>query len=171
MGITALISAIIGLVSGALPDVLKLVKDGQEAKREREFLLLQHQMQLERMKSEAGSKLQEAEAGIVAEEIRAMRDHLVEATRAAGKPSGVVWVDAMNALVRPIMSYFVLLLYVVTSLAVTYATLRAFFGGQAMDEAIALSKAIWTGIVGFTIEAVFGFWFASRSARKPPIHP
>lgn len=166
MGITALVSALLGLLGGALPDVIKMVRDRQEASREREFLLLQHQMQLERMKAEAGSKLREAEAGIVAEEVRAMREHLVEATRAAAQPSGVAWIDGLSALVRPVMSYFVLLLFIITALAVTFAVLRAYLDGRPMDEATALGNAIWGGLVGFAIEAVFGFWFASRQVRK-----
>jgi hypothetical protein len=58
--ITALISAITGLVSGVAPDLLKEFRETRAANREMEFLKLNNQLALERAKLEAGMKLEES---------------------------------------------------------------------------------------------------------------
>lgn len=165
MGITALISTLLGFLGGALPDIIKEVRDSRAASREADFLRLQHELQIERMKMEAGNKLREAEAGIIAEEVRAIREQVVAAIEAGSKPTGIVWIDAFNALMRPLAAALVLALFVTAALGFSFAVLQQYRAG-AIADAQQLATVLWGSQIGFAIEAVFGFLFGARQVRK-----
>lgn len=165
MGIAALISTLLGFLGGIVPDIMKEIRDSRAATREREFLLLQNQLQLERMKAEAGAKLREAEGNLVAEEIRATREHLTAIIEAQAKPSGVGWIDALNAVLRPMAASFILVLFLVTAGGFVYAVLEQYRSGD-IQNAKEVAEVIWGSLVGFSIEAVFGFLFGARQVRK-----
>ena len=102
--LTALISLISGIVTGAVPEILKEIRESREAKREREWLELNHRLQMEREKAGAEDKMRLAEANLAAEEIRAMREHLTAIVEAHAQPTGIKWIDGFNALLRPAAS-------------------------------------------------------------------
>jgi len=166
MGITALISTLLGFIGGVLPDIMREVHDTRAQARELAFLEAQHKMQLERMKSEAGAKLREAEAGLVAEEVRAMREHLTAIIEAQAKPTGIAWIDGFNAVLRPMATVLILVLFLATAGAFVADVLANYRAG-AIDAATATST-IWGSMVGLAIEGVLGFLFGVRSARKMP---
>lgn len=161
----ALISTLLGFLGGVLPELLKEFRDARSASREREFLKLQHDMQLERMRAEAGAKLREAEAGLVAEEMRAMREHLTAIIEAQSRPTGVAWIDGFNALLRPTVSVLIMILFVGTAVAFVGGVLSAYSSGE-IKSAQEVATVIWGSLVGFSIEAVLGFLFGARQMRK-----
>lgn len=167
MGIAALISTILGFVGGILPDVMREIRDANASKREIAFLKAQHEMQLERMKSEAGSRLREAEAGLVAEEVRAMREHLTAIIETQGRPTGVPWIDAFNAVLRPMATVLILILFLATAGAFVASVIGQYRAGQIAD-AKTLAEVVWGSMIGLAIEGVLGFLFGVRSARKMP---
>lgn len=99
--ITTVVSTILGLVGGLLPDIMKEVRDSRNAVREREFLKLQAELQIQQIKATGDAKLREIEAGAAAEEARAMREHLTALWESESKPTGIVWLDAFNRSLRP----------------------------------------------------------------------
>ncbi len=165
MGIAALISTIIGLIGGALPRLLGIIESGANHKRELEFLRVQHELMMERQKSEAGSKLREAESNLVAEEVRAMREHLTAIIEVQGRATGIAWIDAFNAVLRPAATTLILVIFFVTSLAFVASSIAMWRAGQIKDG-IELAKVVWGSMIGFSIEAVLGFLFGARQVSK-----
>lgn len=165
MGLTALISTLLGFLGGALPDLIKEIRDSRAASREIAFLEKQHEMQLERMKLEAGAKLREAESGIIAEEVRAIREQVVAAIEAGSCPTGVQWIDGFNALVRPLAAMLVLILFIITAGGFVASVLAQYQAGQ-IASAAEMATVLWGSQIGFAIEAVFGFLFGARQVRK-----
>ena len=165
MGITALISTLLGFLGGALPDVIKEIRDSRAAGREAGFLRLQHELQVERMKMEAGAKLREAESGIIAEEVRAIREQVVAAIEAGSRPTGVIWIDGFNALIRPLTAMLVMLLFIVTAGGFVASVLAQYQAGQ-IATAAEMATVLWGSQIGFAIEAVLGFLFGARQVRK-----
>jgi hypothetical protein len=151
--ITALISAVAGLISGVVPDVLKEVKETRAHNREIEFTKLNHQLALDRVKLEVGAKLEESQAQAFAAEVAAAKESLVAAiTAQASLSTGIRWLDGFNAFIRPATA----LAFVVVFMTVVVGT--AF--GFAHNEAIGVASAtLFTE--GFM--AVIGFLFGYRS--------
>ena len=166
MGITALVSTLLGFLGGALPDLIREIRDSRNAARELAFLQAQHAMQLERMKMEAGSKLREAEASLAAEEVRAMREHLTTIIESQAKPIGIPWIDGFNAVLRPLATVLILMLFLVTAGAFVLSVIGQYRAGS-IASAKELAEVIWGSMIGLAIEGVLGFLFGVRSARKP----
>lgn len=161
MGITALISTIIGLVGGILPRVMTWLESASQHKREVDFVKLQHDLQMERMKADAGAKLREAESNVVAEEVRAMREHLTAIIENQAKPSGFAWIDAFNALLRPSATVVVLVMFC----GYAVVMIQLYRSGQ-IATAEALAKAISLNYVGLAFEGVLGFLFGVRTTMR-----
>jgi ABC-type lipoprotein release transport system permease subunit len=170
MGITALISTLLGFLGGVIPDLLRELRDSRAHAREVAFLRAQHEMQLERMKAEAGSRLREAEAGLVTEEVRAMREHLTAIIEAQAKPTGVPWVDTFNAVLRPMATLLILVLFLATASAFVASVIAQYRAG-GIGTAREMAEVIWGSMIGLAIEGVLGFLFGVRSARKMPTAP
>jgi hypothetical protein len=81
---------------------------------------------------------------------------LREAVTAQGRPSGVNWVDALSASVRPVITYWFMGLYCAAKTAAFAAAVTA---GAAWGEAILhawteADQALWAGVLNF--------WFLGR---------
>jgi len=75
---------------------------------------------------------------------------------AQGRPSGVNWVDALSASVRPVITYWFMGLYCAAKTAAFAAAVTA---GAAWGEAILhawteADQALWAGVLNF--------WFLGR---------
>src|SRR5262249_50792192 len=69
--------------------------------RKKEFLTLTHGFQLKREKIGAEARMREAEACLLVAEMQATREHLTAIIDAQAKPTGILWIDGFNALLRP----------------------------------------------------------------------
>lgn len=165
---TALVSTILGLIGGVLPDVVKEVRDTRNATREREFLRLQAQLQLEAAKANADAKLREVDASIIATEAQAFREHLTAILESQGKPTGILWVDAFNSVLRPVCVSLVMVLFMATAAPFVWAVIGQYWAGSITVDVMATT--IWTSLVGESIMAVLGYLFGYRSsmARRRP---
>jgi len=156
-----MIETLLGTLFGGLfrmaPEVLKWM----DRKDERAHELAMFDKQLEADKLKGDQQLAQinaqADANIGAAEIQA----IVEATKAQAVQTGIKWVDALNALVRPLlaMQWLILLWPAVIvagfALAIQHGTdplvaLKAAFGVD--EKAMAASVA--------------SFWLVDRSLRK-----
>lgn len=164
MGITALISTLIGLVGGALPRILGIVEGRANHRRELEFLKLQHEQQLERAKLEAGAKLREAESALVAEEVRAMREHLTAIIEAQAKPTGIAWIDGFNAVLRPAATTLILVVFFGTALVYVASAVAMWRAGAVTG--VEFAQMVWGGMIGLSIEGALGFLFGVRTTGK-----
>lgn len=162
--LTAFISMISGLLSGAFPEILKEVRESRAAKREREFLEAQHRWQLEAAKSQADDKLREAEHANFVAELQATRDQLLALFELQGRPSGYKWIDGFNALLRPAAVVGILILFFWVSASYADGVIGQF--GTGKINITQLNAAVWGSLLGESFLSVLGFLFGYRSARK-----
>lgn len=87
-------------------------------------------------------------------------DVLKESVIAQGRPSGVKWADALSISVRPVITYWFMLLYCAAKVAAFVAALNAGAGwGVAVLAAWSeADQALWAGVLNF--------WFLSRTFEK-----
>jgi hypothetical protein len=163
--ITAIISALVGLVSGVVPDVIKEVRDSRNHSREREFLELQHKFQMERLERDAEDKMRAADANIVGEELRAFAQTVTSIVEAQSKPTGIKWIDGFNAVLRPFCTSAIIFMFIGVSAAYVYGVMHAFNAGQIADT-LTLANLIWGSMIGEACQAVLGFLFGYRAAAK-----
>jgi hypothetical protein len=108
-----------------------------------------HDQELRRMDSESAESKAEWEAMIAA--INAQAE---EAKSAGG------WVAKLSASVRPMVTYWLLLVYSMAKLATLVLAVRA---GEAFPSAVA---ALYTEADGALLASILSFWFVDRSLRK-----
>jgi hypothetical protein len=159
-GIATLISAVLGLITTALPDVVKEWTAGRNAAREREFLLLQADLQAKAAQANADARLRELDGSNTAELIRAMREHMTAILEAHVKPTGIVWIDAFNALLRPAIVCLLMLLFVVVYVPFAWEVVAKLQAGIVTAEQA--HAAIGGSMVGIAIEGALGFLFGAR---------
>lgn len=153
--ITALISALTGLFSGVLPDLIKEIKETRAASREVEFLKLNHQLTIERAKLEAGAKLEESYSQQMIAEINATKEQIISIVTAQSTATGIIWIDGFNALIRPLTAF--------AFVAVFVSVIGGASFGLTKDPAFssALVPLFSEGIM-----AVLGFLFGYRSVAS-----
>lgn len=156
-----MIETLIGTLFGGLfrmaPEVLKWLDRKDE--RGHELAMFDKQLEADRLKGDQqlAQINAQADASIGAAEIQA----IIEATKAQGAQTGIKWVDAFNAVIRPLLAlqWLIVLWPAVVvagfALAVQHGTdplvaLRAAFGVD--EKALAASVA--------------SFWLVDRSLRK-----
>lgn len=141
-----LLGSLLGFISSAFPDLLKIWRDAADRKHELAML----QMQMEQQRQGHTHRL---------EEINVQAD--IAESRALYKTyhSGIQWVDALNGTVRPVLAYAFFLLYA----SVKWAQLSAFLGSASFTEVLPLiwhveDQAIFAGIISF--------YFGQRAMSK-----
>jgi hypothetical protein len=150
--ITALISALTGLASGIVPDVLKEVRDSRQATREMQFLRLNHELTLERAKAEAGARMDEAEMSMLTASIQATKEQIVAIVQEQARPTGIAWIDGFNALVRPTTAIIFVLMFAVGLCSYSF--------GIVQNDAFGVTL---TTLFGESMQAVLGFMFGARA--------
>jgi hypothetical protein len=162
-GLATLISSILGLVSGALPDLIKEWISGRTAQREREFLTLQADLQAKAAQANADARLREIEGTNAGQLIGAMREHMTSILEAHFKTTGVWWVDVFNALLRPVIVCALMVLFMVVYIPFSWEIVASFKNGELSAQQA--QGAIGGSLVGVAIEAAIGFLFGARGYR------
>lgn len=140
----ALLGSFIGLLGGALPDLLKLYRDAADRKHELTIL----QMQMQQQKQKGAQRL---------EEIHAQADIAESKALYRTYHTGITWVDALNGTVRPVLAYAFFLLY---------ATVKtAQFISLDMYSAVALMQ-LWSPEDQAIFASVISFYFGQRAMSK-----
>lgn len=154
--ILALLSMLGGGLMRLLPEVFSLLN--KSADNAHELAMLDRQAELE--KTRAASRMDELTTAGDINQMLAMLDAQKTALSGQMQVLGVWWVDALNFLVRPLTTYYFLLLYGAAKLAMFVVALQSGISGW---EAILRiydtdDKAILSGILGF--------WFIGRVFDK-----
>ena len=126
-------------------------------KQQEEIDSATHARNLELLVKRSELKIQETEAVVRGAIEEREVDAFVESIRSAGKPSGVTWVDAWNACIRP----FVATMCIVMLIALLIWLIPPF--AIALDGAAKIALAIM--LVEYTlalIATVIGWFFGSR---------
>jgi len=156
-GLTALLGGGLGGLLRLAPEILKWI----DRKNERQHELSMFDKQLEADKQRADMRLAEVNAAGQFQLDASGLDALKEAIKGQSQMTGVPWVDALNQLMRPLITLqWVILLYPAVIVA-TY-TLMLQSGDGALNVLLKVfgpdEKAMVAGIVNF--------WFLDRVIRK-----
>ena len=144
-----LLGSLLGFLSSAFPDVLKLWRDN--ADRKHELAILDRQMEAQRQGHT--QRLEEIQVQADIAESKALYRH-------ASQPSGVKWVEALRASVRPVITYAFFILFAVVKSAVLY---------KLLDQGVGITDgliAVWDGETQALFAAVMSFWFGQRALAK-----
>lgn len=157
--IVSLVSSVLGMAGGLLPDIFKEVRESREHGREMARLEKQAELQVKLLAHQTDTKLAEIEGDVMVEEMRAFRTQMSEIYKQQA-PIGVKWVDAWNAALRP---------FVISGTAVLFFVIAGLFAFGAVTDRPHLAdtaNVIWASLVGDAIQAVWGYLFGYRSSVK-----
>ena len=133
-----LLGALLGFISSAFPDLLKIWRDAADRKHELAIL----QMQMEQQRQGHTNRL---------EEINVQAD--IAESRALYKTynTGIRWVDALNGTVRPVIAYSFVILYAVV---------------KVMQFSADLPWLLWTAEDQAIFAGIISFYFGQRAMSK-----
>lgn len=155
--LTSLLTLFGGGLGGLLrfvPELFKLFTD----KRDRDHEYRMTSLQLEIDKARAEQDIDKVHAvGEVANQLQEMQAYIA-AIGVQGQKTGIGWVDALNATVRPVMTYWWLSLFTGYKLASIYNAWNA-----PWDQFV---SALWTTNDAGILSLIIGFWFVDRAIRK-----
>lgn len=152
------IGSVLGGVFRMAPEVLKFFDKKNE--RQHELLMFTRQCELETLRGQ--QKLAEIgaqrEAAIDVGVMDAFNNAIVQQAEMVKAAGG--WVASLSASVRPVMTYYLLVMY---GAAKTAAMVLAYYHGQALTEVLAKSwgtddMALLTGVINY--------WMIDRSLAK-----
>jgi hypothetical protein len=157
--LTTLLTLIGGGLGGLLrfvPEILKLFTDAKD--RDHEYKMTQLQLQIDQARATQALDLVHAQGEITAQtgEIQAY----IEAIKGQSQMSGIAWIDGLNQSVRPVMTYWWMLLFTIYKLALLVA---AALKWTTLDDFVA---KLWTSQDAGILAMILGFWFVDRAMRK-----
>lgn len=133
-----LLGSLLGFITSLIPDIFKQVQDRRDKNHEVEILKLQ----IENARTLHQEKLQEINSYADISEAREIYKTY---------NSGVTWVDALNASVRPVIAYSFFFLYAL----VKY---MQYINGYSLQLWSEEDQAIFAGVISF--------YFGSRAMSK-----
>ena len=148
-----------GLLGGAFrlaPELLKWLDRNGE--RGHELAMQDKALEFEKLRG--ASRMAEIGASADAAWNTGAIDALKDAIRTQGEKTGVRWVDALSASVRPIITYWFMALYCTAKIAAFAAALHggAGWGAAALQAWNDADQALWAGVLNF--------WFLGRVFDK-----
>ena len=156
-----MIETLLGTLFGGLfrmaPEVLKWMDRKDE--RAHELAMFDKQLEADKLKGDqALAQINaQADANIGAAEVQA----IIEATKAQSAQTGIKWVDAINSLMRPTITFWwAIVLYTAALLAQYVAVLD---GGTNYLQSI---LKLWGPDEKAIVASIISFWFVDRSLRK-----
>lgn len=156
-----MIETLVGTLFGGLfrmaPEILKWMDRKDE--RKHELSMFDKQLEADRMKGDQALVQINAQsaATIGAAEVQA----IIEATKAQAVQTGIRWVDGINALMRPLITFWwVVVLY---TAALVAQFLFLIDSGESTVQAVI---ALWGVEEKALVASIVSFWFVDRSLRK-----
>ena len=138
----ALLGSLAGFLSALIPEVLGFIKD----KRDKAHELALIKLQIEAGKNSSSSRIDEVVIKSDLDKERLIYSH--------AKPIGIPWVDALSALVRPLITYLFLALYIGVKLTIIFS------------YQIGVCMPVWTNEDEVLLSVIMGFWFGNRMINK-----
>lgn len=156
MVLETLLGGLLGGAARLAPEVLKFL----DRKGERSHELALQDKQHELLRIQGQTRLDQTHAEVDGQQFTTAVQALQAAVAAQAVQTGIKWVDAASALVRPIVTYVMFAFYGLAKLA-TYVQVMA--SGLAWDSAI---LTIWGVGDMAMLNAILSFWFLGRVLDK-----
>lgn len=154
----AILSALIGFLSAAFPELISVFREKQDKQHEVKLLEMQMQHQREARTQQHQLRLEEIRLEADTSEQHALNARLM--------PIGVAWVDALAASVRPVVSYLFFTLYACVKIAQFHLLTKPTLPWQ---EALSTSQALvvlWGENDMALFTTIMAFWFGQRTIAK-----
>lgn len=139
-----------GLMGGLFrlaPEVLKFFDRDNE--RKHELAMFDKQLEMERLTID--SKVAIAQERTYGQGLEA----LTEALKGESKRTGIAWVDAVSSLVRPVVTYWFMAIYMMIKTTAIVMVVNDSGWVAAMDTA-------WTANDAALLAGILNFWFLGR---------
>lgn len=151
--IETLLGGALGGILRMAPEVLKFLD--RKAERQHELALGDQQFRLEQSRQQ--TDIHKADVELMQSQFVAALDAMKEGIKAQGQQTGIKWVDAIAATVRPFITYWIFGLYSVAKGAQIKLAMTA--SNVSFAEAV---KATWSASDDAMLAAVLTFWFIGR---------
>lgn len=153
-----------GVLGAALRFIPELIK-GWQAKGDRAHELAMRRLDWEMARDAGEQKIREIDRAGEWSAVGKQFDALIAATRAQSRKTGIRFVDAWNASMRPGLTTYFALWYGAAKAALFYITLKASSSGVAgVAQAVLL---VWTPEDQALFGGMLGFWFVGRVFESP----
>lgn len=163
----ALISTLVGFISSAIPDCIKLFRDAQDRAHEVTLLKLQIDYDRERLGTVTAENAALRAQQLQAIELRAdSAEQVALNARLKDNLTGIHWVDALAGSVRPIITYAFFLLYFLVKCAQFSMLVDGALPWQATMGSAQALVALWTEEDIAIFSAVIAFWFGQRAMMR-----
>jgi hypothetical protein len=146
----SLLGSLLGFLGSALPEFFKLFRESQDRKHE----LAIFDRQLEQQKLGHTQRLEEIQVQADVAETQALYNY-------ANRATGVPWVEALQASVRPVITYAFFAVFATVKLAMLVGFMNE--SGIAFGAALQL---VWDEETQALFAAVMSFWFGARALQK-----
>lgn len=156
MTILSLLGGGLGGVMRLVPEILKMFTAKQD--RAHEYKMTALQLEIDKARASQAIDLVHAQ-GAVAEAAGEMQAY-IEAIKGQSVMSGVKWIDGLNQSVRPVCTYWWMLLFTTYKIATIWAGCLAW---TTLDDFV---LKLWTAQDAGVLSMILGFWFVDRSIRK-----
>lgn len=153
--LTTLLSLLSGGLMRVLPELLALWNKATDNKHE--LAMMDKQLELARFKGQ-DERETVALQGKIDFDLAAMQATM-EGVKAQAQVTGIRWVDALNFLVRPLTTYYFLLMYGVVKVA------RLVIAIQESNPWVAVITC-WTEDDAAILSGILAFWFVGRVFEK-----
>lgn len=157
--LTTLLTLLGGGLGGLLrfvPEILKLFTEQRD--RDHEYRMTQLQLDIDKARAAQAIDLVHAQGDMAAAagEMQAY----IEALKGQSQMSGVPLIDALNQSVRPVITYWWMLLFTVYKVATIVA---ACYAWTSLEDFI---SKLWTVQDAGVLSMILGFWFVDRAIRR-----
>lgn len=154
--ILSLLSLLGGGLMRLLPEVFSFLN--KKADNEHELAMMDKQFALEQLKGQQQANITEMQTN--AEQIVHALDAGMEALKSQMQITGIRFVDALNFLVRPLTTYYMLTLYGLAKAAMfALAIQNGISGWEAISH-------LYTEDDRNILSGILGFWFVGRVFEK-----
>ena len=151
----ALISGLLGFITSAIPQILKIYQD----KKDKEHELAMTKIQIER--EDKGYQYKLEDAGIQADIASEQAVHSDEQVVLTGNK----WFDGLASFyrssVRPTITYAFFILYALTKYA-SYISIKSYYTTLSWDKVM---EKIWTVEDMSIFCVIIGYWFGQRAMK------
>lgn len=155
--IEPLLGTLFGGVFRMAPEILKWLDRKDE--RAHELAMFDKQLEADKLKGDqALAQINaQADAAIGVAEVQA----IIEATKAQSMRTGIKWVDAINSLMRPTITFWWVIVLYTAALVAQYVVILD--GGANHLQTI---LKLWGPDEKAIVASIISFWFVDRSLRK-----
>lgn len=155
--IETLIGSALGGVFRFIPELLKWMDRKDERKHELDMF----DKQMDSDKQRATLRINEIETtGEIQLDTREW-DAIIEATKAQATLTGVAWVDAISSLMRPLITFWWVIVLYSVALGAQY-----FAAYDVSHNHIEVIMKLWGADEKAIVASIISFWFCDRALRK-----